>query len=65
LSKICTPFFAEPNAIKRDEIAARQLWALRPYNPRSAKKLRIPDVYEMFQAMKDHKPKPRRKRAKA
>jgi hypothetical protein len=26
-------YHAEPNAIKRDEIAARQLHALRSYNP--------------------------------
>ena len=27
-------YFAEPNAIKRDEIAGRQLQALRQYSPR-------------------------------
>jgi hypothetical protein len=58
-------FLAEENAIKRDEIAARQLHALRPYNPPRAKKLRLSDVQEMSQQMKDHEPKPRRKRAKA
>jgi hypothetical protein len=47
-------FHAEPNAIKRDEIAARQLHALREYNPPRAKKLRVTDVIEMFQEMKDH-----------
>jgi hypothetical protein len=37
---------AEPNAIKRDEIAARQLRALQPYNsPRAKKKLRLSDVH--------------------
>jgi hypothetical protein len=46
-------FHAEPNAIKRDEIAARQLHALRSYNPTQAKKLRLADVKEMFQEMKD------------
>jgi hypothetical protein len=51
-------FFAEPNAIKRDEIAARQLWALKQHY---GGKLRITDVYEMFLQMKDHEPKPRRK----
>jgi hypothetical protein len=34
-------FHAEPNAIKRDEIASRQLHALRQYNLPRAKKLRI------------------------
>ena len=43
-------FFAEPNAIKRDEIAARQLSALRPYNPPRAKKLR---QHKMFLQMRD------------
>ena len=37
----------------RIEIAARQLRALRPYNPPRAKKLRLSDVHEMFQEMKD------------
>jgi len=53
-------YHAEPNAIKRDEIAARQLGALQPYNPARAKKLRLSDVHEMFRKMKDHEPKPRR-----
>ena len=47
-------YFAEPNAIKRDEIAGRQLHVLREYNPPWAKKLRIHDIKEMFEAMKDH-----------
>ena len=38
-------FFAEPNAIKRDEIAARQLWALKQHY---RGKLRITDVYEIL-----------------
>jgi hypothetical protein len=42
---------AEPGAIKRDEIAARQLHALRACNPPRAKKLRLSDVHEMFQEM--------------
>jgi hypothetical protein len=44
-------FFAEPNAIKRDEIAARQLWALKQHY---TGKLRITDVYEMFLQMNDY-----------
>jgi len=43
-------FHAETNAIKRDEIAARQLHALRPHH---AGKLRLSDVKEMFQLMRD------------
>jgi hypothetical protein len=42
--------FAEPSAIKRDEIASRQLFALKQH---STGKLRIHDVKEMFEAMKD------------
>jgi len=44
-------FFAEPDAIKRDEIAARQLHVLQACNPPRAKKLRLSDVHEMFQEM--------------
>jgi hypothetical protein len=43
-------FFAEPSAIKHDEIASRQLFALKQH---STGKLRIHDVKEMFEAMKD------------
>jgi hypothetical protein len=47
-------FLMGENAIKRDEIAARQLRALRPYNPPRAKKLRLSDVHQIFIEMKDH-----------
>ena len=44
-------FFAETNRIKADEIAARQLHALRQhYNG----KLRLTDVKGMFLQMKDN-----------
>jgi len=43
-------FHAEPNAIKRDEIAARQLHALRQHH---TGKLRLSDVKEMFELMRD------------
>jgi hypothetical protein len=46
-------FLKEENAIKRDAIAARQLHALRPYNPPRAKKLRLSDVVEMFLQMRE------------
>ena len=42
-------FHAEPNAIKRDEIAARQLHGLKQ---RYAGKLRLSDVKEMFEQMR-------------
>jgi hypothetical protein len=42
-------FFAESDLVKRDEIAARQLHALRHY----AGRLRLFDVIEMFLRMKD------------
>jgi hypothetical protein len=44
-------FHAEPNAIKADEIAARQLHALKQH---CTGKLRLSDVKEMFAQMKDH-----------
>ena len=43
-------FHAEPNAIKRDEIAARQLHALRQHH---TGKLRLSDVKAMFELMRD------------
>ena len=46
-------YFAGPNAIRRDEIASRQLQALRQYILRYRKKLRITNVIEMFQEMRD------------
>jgi hypothetical protein len=46
-------FFAENDPIKRDEIAARQLRALKDYNPPRAKKLRLFDVKEMFLQMRN------------
>jgi hypothetical protein len=46
-------FFAEPDAIRRDAIAARQLHALRPYTSPRSKKLRLSDVHEMFLKMRD------------
>ena len=43
-------FHAEPNTIKADGIAARQLHALRQYY---SGKLRLTDVKEMFRQMRD------------
>ena len=47
-------YFKEANAIKRDEIASRQLHALQAFQRPREKKLRIHDVKEMFEQMKDH-----------
>jgi hypothetical protein len=46
-------YFAEKNAIKRDEIAARQLHVLRGYQRPGEKRLRLTDVKEMFMQMRD------------
>jgi septin family protein len=48
-------FFEEENAIKRDEIAARQLHALQAFQKPREKGLRLADVKEMFLQMKDIK----------
>jgi len=44
---------AAATGFERDEIAARQLHALREQQPRGAK-LRLIDVHELFLAIKDH-----------
>jgi hypothetical protein len=46
-------YFAEPSAIKRDEIAARQASLLVQHRPPRQCKLRVADVKEMFREMKD------------
>jgi hypothetical protein len=46
-------FHREPTPIKRDEIAARQLHALRGYLRPSDRKLRLADVKELFERMRD------------
>ena len=46
-------FYAEPNPIKRDEIAGRQMSVLRQYQGPREKPVRIPDVKEMFRQMMD------------
>jgi hypothetical protein len=47
------PFHAAATGLERDEIAARQLHALRERLPRGAK-LRLIDVRGLFLAMRDH-----------
>jgi hypothetical protein len=46
-------FFAATTGLERDEIAARQLHALREHL-RPGEKLRLADVHEMFEQLKDH-----------
>jgi hypothetical protein len=49
-------FFAEPNLIKRDEIAARQVHVLRQYQGPRERPVRIPDIMEMFRLMREDEP---------
>jgi hypothetical protein len=46
-------FHAAKTGFEKDEIAARQLHALREHR-RPGEKLRLIDVHELFLAMKDH-----------
>jgi hypothetical protein len=48
-------FFEEENAIKLDEIAARQLHALQVFQHPRDKELRLADVKQMFLEMRDMK----------
>lgn len=45
-------YHAEPNGLKRDEIAARQVWFLKQSLPKGTK-VRLADVKVMFEEMKD------------
>jgi hypothetical protein len=47
-------FFAAPNTIKQNEIAARQLQALNEFRRPRDQKLRLADVKQMFLQMRDH-----------
>ena len=46
-------YHAEKDAIRRDEIAIRQLTILNEYLGRREKPLRVTDIKEMFEEMKD------------
>jgi hypothetical protein len=46
-------FHRERNAIKRDEIAGRQLHALAGYLRPRDRKLRLSDIKELFEQMRD------------
>jgi hypothetical protein len=48
-------YHAEPNAIRRDEIAARQLDALRQFQAPRDEKLRLHDIKVMFEEMQDYR----------
>lgn len=47
-------FQAEPNATKRDEIAARQLDILDNFRLPQERGLRLADIKQMFLEMRDH-----------
>ena len=47
-------FAAGDNTIKADEIASRQLHALRAFQRPREKKLKLTDIKRMFAEMKDH-----------
>jgi hypothetical protein len=46
-------FLTESNAVKRDEIAARQLDVLEKFRLPQERSLRLSDVKEMFRQMRD------------
>jgi hypothetical protein len=46
-------FYAEKNLITRDEIAGRQMHALRQFQGPREKPVRISDIMETFREMKD------------
>jgi hypothetical protein len=46
-------YFAEKNAIKRDEIVAPQMSVLQQHQAPREKPMRIPDIMEMVREMKD------------
>jgi hypothetical protein len=47
-------YFAEKDRLKRDEIALRQLHALREHQGPSEKALRLSDVKALFFKMRNH-----------
>jgi hypothetical protein len=46
-------FHAEADALKRDEIAARQAWLLNQHLKPNSRELRTDDVKDMFERMQD------------
>jgi hypothetical protein len=47
-------FFAAPDTLKQDEVAARQLQALNEHRRPRDKPLRLADVKQMFLQLRDH-----------
>lgn len=47
-------FHRAKTGFEKDEIAARQLHALRKHSPSWSKKLRIADIWELFNRMSEH-----------
>jgi hypothetical protein len=46
-------YFAEKNSIKRYQIAGDAAFLLEPHLPPNYRRLRLPDIYEMFEQMRD------------
>ena len=46
-------FYAEKDAIKRDETAARQIHVLRQYQGKNERPIKLRQVRQMFEEMKD------------
>ena len=46
-------YFAEKNLIKRDQIAGDAAFLLEPHIPPN-QRLRLPDIKDLFHAIKDH-----------
>jgi hypothetical protein len=51
--KAMNDYFVEANPVKRDAIAAHQLSVLRTYQRPRDKPLRLADVKQMFEQMRD------------
>jgi hypothetical protein len=47
-------FHAEKSPIKRDEIASRQIHVLRHYQGKNERPIKLHQVKQMFEEMKDH-----------
>ena len=51
--KIMRAYFAEKHLIRRDQIAGDAAFLLEPHMPPN-NRLRLPDIKDLFHAMKDH-----------
>jgi hypothetical protein len=52
--KIMRAYFAEQNLIKRDQIAGDAVFLLEHHLPPNKRRLRLPDIKDLFQVMKGH-----------